>query len=138
LTAVPDGNEEDNPNANGRSAASETLLERTVRGVPIKVSKTQAGTIRATAFGIPLRGVLRWMGSRGWTTDEAQRCLDALLTDWTNGSEYAASLIEEGHIGSGKDGDEGCFGRVPEITKEFTQALNDLREEKRTVQDSWA
>lgn len=112
---------------------SKVIFNKTVRGIPIRISETAPGKYRGTMFangdtsGYPLRSVLRWMGFSGWKPSEARTALASLLKGWENGEFYAAALVEEGHVSSGKNGHDGVFGKYAELKKEEAKLVKALK-----------
>lgn len=101
------------------------VLERTVRGVEVLVKQVN-GSFRGTAAGIPLRGVLRFFGAKKKTPDEARSAVARMLVGWKGGEDYAAAMVEEGHVGSGAKeaaGETGSFGPAPDVDKKTAALL---------------
>ncbi len=101
-------------------------FDTTIYGVPVRVVVMPKGWLRVTLFGVPLRGVLRWMGEAGWTVAEARVVVHRLLADLADGGSYADGVLEEGHCGVGRKG-SGVFGRVPQLTAYQAETLDALR-----------
>ena len=79
-----------------------------------------SGNHKAQIGGYSATSVLRWMGSQGWNWREAVAVLEKL--DITM-KETTIKL----QINSGRHGNDGWYGKVPEIDPTLVSKLNKLR-----------
>jgi hypothetical protein len=113
------------------ASASKTVLDRDVNGVPVVVTESN-GKYRVKVGDTTLRKVLQWMGYKGWTSGEARAAAAKLLKGfpkggaYDGGEDYAANLIEEGHLGAHKSGTFDC-PKKPELSKDVAKAVTSLK-----------
>lgn len=97
-------------------ATGKAVFERVVNGLKVLV-RSVSGQYRGTINDHPMRGILRMYGAKGKTPGEAQAALARAMKGWKSGEDYAAAMVEEGHVGSGAkeaNGEKGSFGPAPE------------------------
>jgi hypothetical protein len=84
----------------------------------VDLSRTESGKV--VFFGHPVTSVFRWMGSQGWTHDEAMTALKNLGLTEDDVSESTARI----QMNAGrKGGDCGGRGPIPEISEEQGNSL---------------
>lgn len=128
---------------------SELIYDKKVRGIDVTIYKTEKGLFRVAFDGVPMRGVMRYLGARTWKTDEVESVVCKLLAGTGNmllitvgekkvkGYEtYVHQIIGGGHVGAGfkaglpkpgKKGKESCFGKTPILSADLYKRLDAIR-----------
>jgi hypothetical protein len=111
--------------AKGKAAApaeATTLVETTVNGIPVVVTESDSGRRRPKAAGMPARELCRWLGSKGFDVPLTKKVMLKLFAKLGD-PEYVEGFVEEGHVGSGRAGQDGVFGPFGTPEKEYARAL---------------
>lgn len=123
------GNGKANPKTRATPQLSgKVIIDKSIRGVPVRVVRTPNGASAVTIAGCTLRNLLRWMGSKGWIATEAGTVCSRLLANMKGGDQYVKEVMAEGHVGSGAAGPKkGCFGAFKSPEGNYVKPLNALR-----------
>lgn len=86
----------------------------------VKVEWTgSGGRFKCSILGHPLRGVVRWLGWKGFTVEQVMSLLAKMgLADYPN-----LKAVVAGHVASGKAGEKGCHGPPAQLTDEQGKQL---------------
>ena len=114
------------PSTNGHKPEGKTIIDATVKGVPVVLVETDTNKYRGTLFGVPIRNVMRLLGKLGWPANVVRTVIGGLLSRWKDGEQYAANLVQEGHVQVGAKG-TGTFGAIPSLSKDQLAKLNALK-----------